>query len=155
MYIHLCILYIYIYLCIFIFIYVHVCTCTYDTGGPLSILNDVAAAFNLTGVREVCVRKVEREWVGLDLVELSFKDQYITRSDMWRFTCSLVSGGREGERERGRECGREGEREGEREGGRAGGRERGREGGREGRGGRESRKGERGEGTCGGSPAPW
>ena len=144
MYIHLCILYIYIYLCIFIFIYVHVCTCTYDTGGPLSILNDVAAAFNLTGVREVCVRKVEREWVGLDLVELSFKDQYITRSDMWRFTCSLVSGGREGGsvgvwvggreggRERGREGGREGGGEGEKEGGREGGRERGREGEREG-----------------------
>ena len=37
------------------------------------------------------MRKVERREVGLDLVELSFKDQYITRSDMWRVTCSLVS----------------------------------------------------------------
>ena len=47
-------------------------------------------AFSLTGVREVCVRKVEQRDVGLDLVELSFKDQFITRSDMWRITCSLV-----------------------------------------------------------------
>ena len=47
-------------------------------------------AFTLTGVREVHVRKVDRRDVGLDLVELSFKDQYITRSDMWRITCALV-----------------------------------------------------------------
>ena len=59
-------------------------------GGPFSIYQDVAVAFSLTGVREVCVRKVEQRDVGLDLVELSFKDQFITRSDMWRITCSLV-----------------------------------------------------------------
>lgn len=33
--------------------------------------------FNLEGVREVCVRKVEREDVGLDLVELRFKVTFI------------------------------------------------------------------------------
>ena len=88
------------------------------------------------------MRKVSREEVGLDLVELSFKDQYITRSDMWRFTCSLVregrggEGGREGgkkeERERDRERDREKERGGKggKVGGREGRRERGREGGR-------------------------
>ena len=60
------------------------------TGGPFSVLQEVAVAFTLTGVREVCVRKVDRRDVALDMVELSFKDQYITRSDMWRITCSLV-----------------------------------------------------------------
>ena len=68
----------------------HTHTHTHTLGGPFSILQDTAVAFNLTGVREVCVRKVDQREVGLDLVELSFKDQYITRSDMWRITCSLV-----------------------------------------------------------------
>lgn len=59
-------------------------------GGPFSLLQEVALAFSLTGLREVMVRKVDSRAVALDLVELSFKDQYITRSDMWRITCSLV-----------------------------------------------------------------
>ena len=42
-------------------------------GGPLSISNDVAQAFSLMGVREVKVRRVEREEVGLDLLEIKFK----------------------------------------------------------------------------------
>ena len=61
------------------------------TGGPFSILQEVALAFTLTGLREVLVRRVDQRVVALDLVELSLKDQYITRSDMWRITCSLVS----------------------------------------------------------------
>jgi hypothetical protein len=60
-------------------------------GGPFSILQEVALAFTLTGLREVLVRRVDQREVALDLVELSLKDQYITRSDMWRITCSLVS----------------------------------------------------------------
>ena len=47
--------------------------------------------FALTGLREVRVRRLDQREVALDLVELSFRDQYITRSDMWRITCSLVS----------------------------------------------------------------
>ena len=46
--------------------------------------------FALTGQREVRVRRMDQREVGLDLVELSLRDQYITRSDMWRITCSLV-----------------------------------------------------------------
>ncbi len=42
-------------------------------GGPVSISRDIAGAFGLEGVREVCVRRVEREEVGLDLVELRIK----------------------------------------------------------------------------------
>lgn len=42
-------------------------------GGPLSISKELAQMFNFERVREVCVRKVEKEEVGLDLVELRFK----------------------------------------------------------------------------------
>lgn len=42
-------------------------------GGPLSISKELAQMFKLEGVREVSVRKVDRDEVGLDLVELRFK----------------------------------------------------------------------------------
>ena len=42
-------------------------------GGPLSINHELSQAFNLTGGRKVCVRRVEREEVGVDLMELRFK----------------------------------------------------------------------------------
>lgn len=42
-------------------------------GGPLSISKELAQMFDLEGVREVCVKKVEKDAVGLDLVELKFK----------------------------------------------------------------------------------
>lgn len=42
-------------------------------GGPLSISKELAQMFGLEGMREVTVRKVESEEVGLDLVELRFK----------------------------------------------------------------------------------
>ena len=43
------------------------------SGGPLSINHELSQAFNLTGGRKVCVRRVEREEVGVDLMELRFK----------------------------------------------------------------------------------
>ena len=42
-------------------------------GGPLSINQELSQAFNLTAGRKVCVRRVEREEVGVDLMELRFK----------------------------------------------------------------------------------
>lgn len=42
-------------------------------GGPLSIRKEVAQVFNFEGVKEVVVRRVERDEVALDLVELRFK----------------------------------------------------------------------------------
>ena len=45
----------------------------YYSGGPLSISKELAQMFKLEGVREVSVRRVDREEVGLDLVELRFK----------------------------------------------------------------------------------
>ena len=50
----------------------YVCACV---GGPLSISKELAQMFNLEGTREVLVRKVKSEEVGLDLVELRFKVQ--------------------------------------------------------------------------------
>ena len=52
------------------------CVCCFFfecSGGPLSISKELAQTFNLEGVKEVSVKKVEREEVGLDLVELRFK----------------------------------------------------------------------------------
>ena len=43
------------------------------TGGPLSISQEVAQAFNLSGLREVCIRRVDKDKVALDLVEFRFK----------------------------------------------------------------------------------
>lgn len=37
------------------------------------------------------MRLVEPKTVGLDSVELTFKDQYMGRSEMWRLKNSLVS----------------------------------------------------------------
>ena len=42
-------------------------------GGPLSIRRELAAAFQLEGVREVAVRVVDWAEVGLDLMEVRFK----------------------------------------------------------------------------------
>lgn len=39
----------------------------------MSISKELAQMFKLEGVREVSVRRVDREEVGLDLVELRFK----------------------------------------------------------------------------------
>ena len=50
---------------------VSVCCCV--AGGPLSISRELAAAFQLEGVREVAVRMVDRAEVGLDLMEVRFK----------------------------------------------------------------------------------
>ena len=51
-----------------------VCVCVRALlGGPLSISKELAQMFSLEGLREVTVRKVEGDEVGLDLVELRFK----------------------------------------------------------------------------------
>ena len=39
----------------------------------MSVSKELAQMFDLEGVREVCVKKVEKDAVGLDLVELKFK----------------------------------------------------------------------------------
>ncbi|XP_058888828.1 GATOR complex protein DEPDC5-like isoform X2 [Acipenser ruthenus] len=57
----------------------------------ISVDQTVAQAFKLRPYQDVYVNGVHPEDVTLDLVELTFKDQYIGRGDMWRLKQSLVS----------------------------------------------------------------
>ncbi|XP_030847065.1 GATOR complex protein DEPDC5-like [Strongylocentrotus purpuratus] len=60
--------------------------------GVVSVEQGVASLFQLRAYQTVQVRRVEPDSqdVALDLVELVFKDQYVSRSDMWRLKNSLV-----------------------------------------------------------------
>jgi hypothetical protein len=51
----------------------------------------IATAFQLRTYADVCMNIVNPEDVALDSVELTFKDQYMGRSEMWRLKNSLVS----------------------------------------------------------------
>ncbi|XP_047224263.1 GATOR complex protein DEPDC5 isoform X2 [Girardinichthys multiradiatus] len=57
----------------------------------ISVDQTVAQAFKLRAYQDVIVNIVDPKEVTLDLVELTFKDQYIGRGDMWRLKKSLVS----------------------------------------------------------------
>ncbi|KAM6920098.1 GATOR1 complex protein DEPDC5 isoform 5-T5 [Lycodopsis pacificus] len=57
----------------------------------ISVDQTVAQAFKLRAYQDVIVTIVDPKDVTLDLVELTFKDQYIGRGDMWRLKMSLVS----------------------------------------------------------------
>ncbi|KAG8455834.1 hypothetical protein GDO86_001871 [Hymenochirus boettgeri] len=57
----------------------------------VSIDQTVAQVFRLRPYQDVFVNVVDPKDVTLDLVELTFKDQYIGRGDMWRLKKSLVS----------------------------------------------------------------
>lgn len=53
--------------------------------------SNIAAAFNLRNYRDVIVRIVSPESVALDSVEITFKDQYMGRSEMWRLKEHLLN----------------------------------------------------------------
>ncbi|XP_041659148.1 GATOR complex protein DEPDC5 isoform X2 [Cheilinus undulatus] len=57
----------------------------------ISVDQTVAQAFKLRAYQDVIVNIVDPKDVMLDLVELTFKDQYIGRGDMWRLKKCLVS----------------------------------------------------------------
>ncbi|CAL8347051.1 unnamed protein product [Merluccius merluccius] len=57
----------------------------------ISVDQTVAQAFKLRAYQDVIVNTVDPKEATLDLVELTFKDQYIGRGDMWRLKKSLVS----------------------------------------------------------------
>ncbi|XP_043924800.1 GATOR complex protein DEPDC5 [Protopterus annectens] len=57
----------------------------------ISVDHTVAQAFKLRPYQDVCVSVIDSKDVTLDLVELTFKDQYIGRGDMWRLKKSLVN----------------------------------------------------------------
>ncbi|XP_038059351.1 GATOR complex protein DEPDC5-like isoform X2 [Patiria miniata] len=57
----------------------------------ISVEQTIANLFQLRAYKDVAVIPVTSvQDVGLDLVELVFKDQYISRSDMWRLKNNLV-----------------------------------------------------------------
>lgn len=56
----------------------------------ISIESNIAAAFNLRTYSEVVMQVVDPAAVALDSVELTFKDQYMGRSEMWRLKTFLV-----------------------------------------------------------------
>lgn len=56
----------------------------------ISIEQSVANIFQLRTYWDVEVTKVEPKEVSVDMVELLFKDQFITRSEMWRLSKELV-----------------------------------------------------------------
>ncbi|XP_016831959.1 GATOR complex protein DEPDC5 isoform X3 [Cricetulus griseus] len=57
----------------------------------VSVDQTVTQVFRLRPYQDVYVNVVDPKDVTLDLVELTFKDQYIGRGDMWRLKKSLVS----------------------------------------------------------------
>ena len=57
----------------------------------ISIEQSVASTFQLRPYLDVYVNRVEPCDVTLDMVEIAFKDQYLSRSDMWRLQRSLIN----------------------------------------------------------------
>ncbi|XP_026277578.1 GATOR complex protein Iml1 isoform X3 [Frankliniella occidentalis] len=57
----------------------------------ISVESSIASAFQLRKYVDVCMQLVEPETVSLDSVELTFKDQYMGRSEMWRLKNSLIN----------------------------------------------------------------
>lgn len=57
----------------------------------ISIESSVASAFNLKSYTDVYINKVNPSEVALDSIEITFKDQYMGRSEMWRLKSYLVS----------------------------------------------------------------
>lgn len=58
----------------------------------ISVESNIAAAFNLRTFNDVIVNVVNPATVALDSVEITFKDQYMGRSEMWRLKKHLVCG---------------------------------------------------------------
>ncbi|CDW54175.1 DEP and DUF3608 domain containing protein [Trichuris trichiura] len=59
-------------------------------GNTVSVDETLAATFQLKNYGDVIVRKVPLELVSLDLLELSFKEQYVSSSDCYRLRKMLL-----------------------------------------------------------------
>ncbi|XP_050487982.1 GATOR complex protein Iml1 isoform X2 [Bombus huntii] len=57
----------------------------------ISVENNVATMFQLRTFADVYMNVVNPDDVALDSIELTFKDQYLGRSEMWRLKNSLVN----------------------------------------------------------------
>jgi hypothetical protein len=64
--------------------------CFFVSSDTISIDQAIGAVFQLNAFGQVVVRKVDPRRVELDSIELTFKDQYLGRSEMWRLKNSLV-----------------------------------------------------------------
>ncbi|XP_076643268.1 GATOR complex protein Iml1 isoform X7 [Halictus rubicundus] len=62
-----------------------------DLRETISVENNVATMFQLRTFGDVYMNVVNPDDVALDSVELTFKDQYLGRSEMWRLKNSLVN----------------------------------------------------------------
>ena len=56
----------------------------------ISIEQSIASTFQLRAYLDVYLNRIEPSDVTLDMVEIIFKDQYMSRSDLWRLQRSLV-----------------------------------------------------------------
>lgn len=56
----------------------------------ISVENNVASMFQLRTFADVYMNIVDPDDIALDSIELTFKDQYMGRSEMWRLKNSLV-----------------------------------------------------------------
>lgn len=56
----------------------------------ISVEQNLAAAFNLRTYETMVMNIVDPASVALDSVEITFKDQYMGRSEMWRLKSFLV-----------------------------------------------------------------
>lgn len=59
----------------------------------ISLEQSLASAFQLKTYTDVIVSKVDQSEVELDSLELTFRDQYFGRSEMWRMKMGLVGTG--------------------------------------------------------------
>ncbi|CAL4061728.1 unnamed protein product, partial [Meganyctiphanes norvegica] len=57
----------------------------------ISVEQSIAQTFQLRSYKDVIVKKVHPKNVSLEMMEITFKDQYLGRSDMWRLKKGLVN----------------------------------------------------------------
>lgn len=63
---------------------------TVGTLNQVSVLKDIAAQFGLEPFVPVTVQRVEPRDVTVDFIELTFKDQFLSRADIWRFKVAML-----------------------------------------------------------------
>ncbi|TDH65607.1 hypothetical protein CCR75_003923 [Bremia lactucae] len=56
----------------------------------VSVAKEIAAQFELEAFRPVTVRRVDRRSVRVEFVELSIKDQFLSRADIWRLKGAML-----------------------------------------------------------------
>ncbi|KDO23094.1 hypothetical protein SPRG_11938 [Saprolegnia parasitica CBS 223.65] len=56
----------------------------------LSVLKDTASLFSLPALQDVVVRFIEKTRVEVDFVEVSMKDQFLSRRDLWYLKQAMV-----------------------------------------------------------------